>query len=59
MTNEERVEEILIKSHNLGIRKDVINTAIYLMDADKSLSFYDAIDKSYRIEKNKLKDERG
>jgi hypothetical protein len=56
MTNEERVEEILIKSHNLGIRKEVINSAVALMDVDKTISFYDAIDKAYRIEKNKLKD---
>lgn len=55
MTNEERTEEILIKSHALGIRKEVINTAVALMDVDKQLSFYDAIDKSYSIEKNKLK----
>ncbi len=55
MTNEEQIEEILIKSHNLGIRGEVISTAIKLMDVDNSLHFYDAINKAYKIEKNNLK----
>lgn len=55
MTNEELIEEFLIKAHNLGIRSEVINGAVSLMDIDKKLSFCDAIEKSYRVEKNKLK----
>jgi len=55
MTNEELIEEILIKSHNLSIRKEVINGAVSLMDVDKNLSFCEAVEKSYRVEKNKLR----
>lgn len=58
MTNEELIEELLTIAHELGIRKKVLGTTLKLMDVDKNLHFYDAINKAFNIEKNKLDDER-
>ena len=56
MTNEELIEEILIKAHDKGIRTDVIQGAIKLMDTNTNLAFCDAIQTSYSIEKRKFRD---
>jgi len=58
MTNEELIEELLTFAHELGIRKNVLDTTLKLMDVDKTLHFYDAINKAFNIEKNKLDDDR-
>lgn len=58
MTNEELIEELLTFAHDLGIRRQVLDTTLKLMDVDKTLHFYDAISKAFNIEKNKLGDER-
>lgn len=58
MTNEELIEELLTIAHELGIRKKVLDTTLKLMDVNKNLHFYDAINKAFNIEKNKLDDER-
>jgi len=58
MTNEELIEELLTFAHDLGIRRQVLDTTLKLMDVDKTLHFYDAITKAFNIEKNKLEDER-
>ena len=58
MTNEELIEELLTFAHELGIRKQVLDTTLKLMDVDKTLHFYDAINKAFNFEKNKLDDDR-
>jgi len=58
MTNEEFIEEILIKAHEKGIRKQVLDKSMKLMDVDSTLSFYDAISRAYKIEKLNLKNDR-
>ncbi|MFN7584001.1 MAG: hypothetical protein ACK5P0_01440 [bacterium] len=58
MTNEELIEELLTFAHELGIRKKDLDTTLKLMYVDKTLHFYDAINKAFNIEKNKLDDDR-
>jgi hypothetical protein len=58
MTNEELIEEILIKAHDKGIRKQVLEQSIRLMDIDPKLTFHDAVSRAYRIEKQNLKNDR-
>ena len=58
MTNEEFIEEILIKAHEKGIRKQVLEQSMKLMDIDSKLSFHDAISRAYKIEKLNLKNDR-
>lgn len=54
MTNEEIIEEILYKAHEKGIRQQVLETSVKLMDVNKSIPFLTALEQAYRIEKKKI-----
>ena len=44
MSNEERIEEILIEAHNYGLRFEVIETARQIMDENPKIERVDAYD---------------
>jgi len=47
MTNEEITEELLIKSHSLGIKDQVWELASKLKKEDRTLDFNGSIHKAY------------
>lgn len=47
MTNEERVEEILIEAHALGLIEEVIQSAAKLMQENPRMCKYDAYEQAY------------
>jgi hypothetical protein len=47
MTNEQYTEELLIKSHSLGIKDDVFNLSKILREEDRTLDFHGSIYKAY------------
>jgi len=49
MTNEKITEEVLIKSHSLGIKDKVFQLASQLREEDRTLDFYGSIQTSYEI----------
>ena len=49
MTNEQYTEEVLIKSHSLGIKDKVFQLASQLREEDRTLDFYGSIQTSYEI----------
>lgn len=53
MTNEERVEEILIESYQIGINNKVLQSTIKIMDENKNMSFYQSIERAFLHEKTK------
>lgn len=49
MTNEQYTEEVLIKSHSLGIKDKVFQLASQLREEDRTLDFYGSIQTSFEI----------
>jgi len=47
MTNSEYVEELLIKSHSLGIQEEVYQLSKELREKDRTLDFEGSIEKAY------------
>lgn len=48
MTNSELTEEILFKSHSIGIKEDVFLTAKEMRETNPRLDFNDSIQLAYR-----------
>ena len=54
-TSEKYTEELLYKSHSLGIRDEVLGLSRELREQDRTLDFHGAIEQAYKeitIEKN-------
>lgn len=54
-TSEKNTEELLYKSHSLGIKDEVFGLSKKLREEDRTLDFNGAIEKAYKeitIEKN-------
>jgi hypothetical protein len=47
MTNEQITEEILIKSHSLGIKDEVWKLASQLKEQDRTLDMYGSIHQAF------------
>lgn len=47
MTNEKLTEEILIKSHSLGIKDEVWKLASQLKEQDRTLDMYGSIQQAF------------
>lgn len=47
MTNSEYIEELLIKSHSLGIQDEVYELSRKLREKDGTLDFIGSIEKAY------------
>tara|TARA_B110000858_G_C17732357_1_gene440782 strand:+ start:990 stop:1148 length:159 start_codon:yes stop_codon:yes gene_type:complete len=47
MTNEQFTEEVLIKSHSLGIKERVFEFAKQLRENDRTLDFYGSIQSAF------------
>lgn len=48
-TNEEHSEELLYKSHSLGIKDELWDKVAELREADPTLTTHEAIQKAYYI----------
>lgn len=54
MTNEQYTEEVLIKSHSLGIKDEVFELSKQLREDNPTLDFYGSIEKAfYKLTKTK------
>jgi len=49
MSSEKDTEELLIKSHSLGISHDVFKLSSELRSQDRTLNFYGSIEEAYKI----------
>jgi len=47
MTNEQYTEELLIKSHSLGIREQVFELSKKFQEKDRTLDMHGSIQKAY------------
>ena len=47
MTNEEYIEELLIKSHSLGIKDQVFELSRQLQEHDRTLDMHGSIQQAY------------
>ena len=47
MTNEEYIEELLIKSHSLGIKDQVFELSKQLKQEDRTLDMHGSIQQAY------------
>jgi hypothetical protein len=47
MTNEQYTEELLIKSHSLGIKDQVFELSRQLQEQDRTLDMHGSIQKAY------------